>query len=322
VARTCIRPYVQGQDDEVLLQINNTSWADTPDFVPWILEEHRISQQAPDWTADGIFLAEVDGTPVGTATGYADPKRLDPVGDLFGPSVLPEFRRRGIGTALAGRAFDYLRGRGLERVQSGAADWNHIRAAFLKKLGFEPVRRFSEMRRPLGGLPSDIGENRAAAIETVGTTDEEVAVVVRLANEAFREHFGQRERTVEQSAFWARNAESAGYVMRYTVARLEGQPVGYLLIGYSPRDNEQLKMKRGGLWTLGVLKPYRNRGIAKALMLEGMHWLSRQGLDEAELGVDDENVTQAGRLYERLGFKVVRSSATYERPLDTPLPCG
>jgi mycothiol synthase len=313
---------VQGQDDEVLMHINNASWADTPDFVPWILEEFRISQQAPDWTADGMFLAEVDGTPVGTATGYVDLERKDPVGDLYGPSVLPEFRRRGIGTALAGAALGYLRAQGRERVRSGAVDWNQAGAAFLEKLGFKPVRRFSEMLRPLAGLPSDIGESREAAIEPVGTSDEEIAVVVRLANEAFREHFGQRERTVEQSAFWARNAESAGYVIRYTAARFEGEPVGYLLIGYSSRDNEQLKRKRGGLWSVGVLKPYRNQGIAKALMLEGMHWLSRQGLDEVELGVDDENVNQARRLYERLGFKVVHTSVTYERPLDAQLPSG
>jgi mycothiol synthase len=313
---------VQGQDDEVLLHIMNSSWAGTPDFVPAILEEFRISQQSPDWTADDLFLAEVDGTPVGTVTGYADPERKDPVGDLFGPSVLPEFRRRGIGTALAGRALGYLRAQDRERVRSGAVDWNLAGAAFLEKLGFKPVRRFSEMRRPLAGLPSDIGENREAGIEPVGTSDEEIAVVVRLSNEAFREHFGQRERTVEQSAFWARNAESAGYVIRYTVARFEGEPVGYLLIGYSSRDNEQLKRKRGGLWSVGVLKPYRTQGIARALMPEGMHWLSRQGLDAVELGVDDENVNQARRLYEGFGFKVVHSNVTYERPLDTPLLSG
>ncbi|MBN2465871.1 GNAT family N-acetyltransferase, partial [candidate division WOR-3 bacterium] len=281
MAGTRIRPYVQGQDDEVLLSILNASWADSPDFVPLTIEMYRVDQQAPDWTADGKFLAEVEGTPVGTASGHVDPKRKDPVGQLGGPSVVPEFRRRGIGTALVGQALHYLRSQGLERVRSGAADWNQAGTAFLKKLGFEPVRRFSEMRRPLAGLPSGIGENRAAAIETVGTSDEEIAVVVRLSNEAFREHFGRRELAVEQSAFWARNAESAGYVMRYTLARLEGEPVGYLLIGYSPRDNEQLNAKRAGLWSLGVLKPYRNRGIAKALMLEGMHWLSGQGLDEA-----------------------------------------
>lgn len=312
---------MQGEDDEVLLHITNGSWSGTPDFVPLALEEYRISQQAPDWTAEGKFIAEVDGTPVGTATGYVDPRRKDPVGQLSGPSVLPEFRRQGIGTALAGRALDYLRAQGLERVRSGAADWNRAGSAFLEKLGFEPVRRFSEMRRPLSGLPSGIGESRDAAIEPVGTSDEEVALLVRLSNEAFREHFGQRERTVEQWAFWARNAESAGYVMRHTVARLEGEPVGYLMIGYSRRDNEQLKRKRGGLWSVGVLKPYRNQGVAKALMLEGMHWLSGQDLEEVELGVDDDNVTQARGLYKRLGFKVVHSSVAYERALDGPLPC-
>ncbi len=310
-----IRPYVQGQDDEVLLHISNTSRAGTPDFVPATLEQLRTGQQSPNWTPEGRFIAELDGKPVGIAGGHADPNRTEPIGHLGGPTVLPGFRRRGIGTALAGRALDYLRSQGLERVRTMNEGWNEAGIAFLDKLGFEPVRRFSEMRRPLAGLPSGIGENREAAIETAGISDEEVALLVRLSNEAFREHFGHQDRTTEQWAFWARNHEKFGYVVRYTVARLGQEPVGYLMAGHSPRENERLGRKRGTLISVGVLEPHRNQGVARALMLEGMHWLVGQGMDEAQLTVDDDNVTRARTLYERLGFKLTLANTVYERPL-------
>ncbi|MFO7676484.1 MAG: GNAT family N-acetyltransferase [bacterium] len=310
-----IRPYVPDQDDETLLALGNAASAEAPDFVPRTLAEFRAERNSPDWTADGIYLAELDGTPVGTSGGYVDPHRPEPLGYLDGPKVLAEYRRRGIGTALARKALAHLRSRGMERARTGVGDWNRAAAAFLAKLGFTPVRRFSLMRRPLAGLPSGVGENPDVAIETLGTSDADVALLVRLSNAAFKEHFGHRDGTEEERAYWMRSAPTLGYVVRRTVARVAGEPVGYLVHGLDPRENRELGTSRGGLWDLGVLKEHRDKGIAKRLMLDGMAWLAGQGLAESELGVDDTNVTHARRLYERLGFTVVRGSTTLERPL-------
>lgn len=310
-----IRPYVEGQDDETLLSIENAAWAEAPEFVPDTIEQFRIGRESPNWTPDGMYIAEVDGKPVGTANGYIDRHRPEPLGFMGGPSVLPEFRRQGIGTALARRALDYLCSKKMERVMTGCGDWNKPARALLEKLGFEPVRRSSLMRRPLSQLPSGIGENQEVEIEVRGTTDEDVALFTRLSNAAFKEHFAHRDDTEEERAFWMRNIGKMGLVVRRTVASLGAEPVGYMVHGIDQRENKELGIRRGGLWSVGVLKEYRNRGIAKRLMLEGMEWLKGQGMEEVELGVDNENVTQALRLYERLGFNLVRSSTTFERPL-------
>lgn len=310
-----IRPYVEGQDDETVVNIRNASSADAPDFVTQTVDQFRIARKSPNWTAVGIYIAEFGKALVGVATGFVDTRRHEPYGSMGGPSVLPEFRRQGIGTALVNKVLDYLRSKGMERARTGCGDWNKRAQAFLGKLGFKPIRGFSLMRRPLRGLPSGIGENPDVSIAEHGTTDEDVALITRLANAAFKEHFGHRDGTVEEIAFWMRNAEKMGYVIRLTLARLDGEPVGFLVHGIDPRENKELGTRRGGLWSVGVLKEFRNRGIAKRLMLDGMEWLVGQGMDEAELGVDDENVTQARTLYERLGFDLVRSSTTYERPV-------
>lgn len=310
-----IRPYVPDKDDEVFIGIGNAAWADSPDFVPQRLDEFRIARQSPNWTEEGLFIAELHGTPAGTVYTFVDKYRPEPLGFFGGPSVLPAFRRQGIGTALAERALASLRERGMRRVMTNSEDWNAVARGFLAKLGFKPIRRFSLMRRALAGLPAGLDENTGVTLETIGTTDADAALIVGLSNAAFSEHFAHRDLTVEEQTFGMRHAAEMGYVVRRTVARVDGEPVGYLTHGIDPNENDKLGVKRGGLWALGVLKEHRNRGIATRLMLEGMNWLAGQGMTEAELGVDDENVTRARTLYERLGFAVIRSSTTLEREL-------
>ena len=71
----------------------------------------------------------------------------------------------------------------------------------------------------------------------------------------------------------------------------------------------------GWINDIGVLKPFRRRGIGTALMLRGLHELKKRGLEKALLYVDDENPTKAKNLYEKVGFKVVKKTQIYQRKL-------
>ncbi len=81
------------------------------------------NQSREDWRRflalcrDGCFVAECNGVPVGTAT-------TTPYGDRFGwvgmVLVLPEYRRRGIGTVLLKHAIAALEGRGVGCVRLDA----------------------------------------------------------------------------------------------------------------------------------------------------------------------------------------------------------
>ena len=57
------------------------------------------------------------------------------------------------------------------------------------------------------------------------------------------------------------------------------------------------------------------RGLAQALMLSSLRILEEQGMTEAALGVDTENISGALRLFERCGFRPARSGAIYRKPL-------
>jgi ribosomal protein S18 acetylase RimI-like enzyme len=309
-----IRPYVRGADDEVWVSIANEAWAFDPEDVPTTVERFRVHQKAPNFSVAGRFVAELDGTPVGTVNADIDPKGREDYGWL-NLQVLPEHQRRGIGAVLYERACTSLLERGVSLVRTGSPEINKAGIAFITKHGFKKVRTFSLLKRPLAGLPSGIGEFPNPDIRTLGKTKEDARLLTRMSNDAFSEHYLHRDSEPDEEEFWMEHAKDIGYEDWTVVARCGGEDAGFLIYGFNSTENERLNRKEGWLFSLGVLKRFRNRGIAKALMLHCMKDLADRGMETAALGVDDTNVTHAINLYERVGFKVTRKSFTFERRL-------
>jgi len=96
--------------------------ADVP-FGMQLRELAGWNQLEADWRRflamqpDGCFVAEVDGTPAGTATTTQYGHRFGWVGMVL---VLPEKRRRGVGTALLRHCIEYLEDRGVACVKLDA----------------------------------------------------------------------------------------------------------------------------------------------------------------------------------------------------------
>jgi ribosomal protein S18 acetylase RimI-like enzyme len=73
----------------------------------------------------------------------------------------------------------------------------------------------------------------------------------------------------------------------------------------------------GGGWigAIGVLKPWRRRGLGLALLQHAFAEFHRRGVPHVGLGVDADNPTGASRLYERAGMRVVKEDVVYEKEL-------
>jgi mycothiol synthase len=71
----------------------------------------------------------------------------------------------------------------------------------------------------------------------------------------------------------------------------------------------------GWVQVLGVRRPWRRRGLGRALLLQAFHEFRRKGLRHAGLGVDAESLTGANRLYESMGMRVTRRLEIFEKPL-------
>ncbi len=79
-------------------------------------------------------------------------------------------------------------------------------------------------------------------------------------------------------------------------------------------ENQTLGVERGWLEHISVRRPWRRRGLARALTAEGLRRFAAAGMTEAMLGVDADSPTGALDLYEGLGFSVHTRSMAYRRP--------
>lgn len=93
----------------------------------------------------GVFLAIIDGRVVGFAA--LDYNTFEPDTVILGVWMIPEVRRRGIGTSLAEYALGFARDKGYKRIQGRLPSDNEIALSFLSSIGalvpiYNPEARF------------------------------------------------------------------------------------------------------------------------------------------------------------------------------------
>lgn len=313
-----IRPFVPVQDDELVADITTRARSGTPDFVPPTVAEMRLDRQSPWSSEEGLLIAELDGTPVAVVNAFVDKTSLRKQGYVDELAVVPEARRRGIGSALLVKAVESFRGRGMEKARCGAHDWNEPAAAFLRRHGFPYIRTFSRMERDLATLPEGIGENRDVELKTISLDDEDIKSYHAMSNAIFAEHYNFEPSTLEDFAYGVRHAQDYGIEVERYCAWDGDIRAGYVICSVDPAENEKLGTRRGWVSHIGVLKEHRDKGIAKRLLVHAFERLRAMGMESAHLGVDTGNLTHALRLYERVGFHVVRQYHHYELNLAAP----
>jgi ribosomal-protein-alanine N-acetyltransferase len=111
--------------------------------IPQVLRIERTSFKNPYdistflyfWEAEpeGFLVAEMRGRVV----GYVMASSRNGEGEILSISVMPEFRRKGIGRRLMERAIEYLRGKGVDRIGLEVREGNEEAIKFYEKLGFK-----------------------------------------------------------------------------------------------------------------------------------------------------------------------------------------
>lgn len=101
-----------------------------------------LSRQAGE---GGIFLAIIDGRVVGFAA--LDYNTIEPDTVVLGVWMVPEARRKGIGTALAEYALGFARDKGYKRIRGRLPQDNQVALSFLSSIGalvpiYNPDARF------------------------------------------------------------------------------------------------------------------------------------------------------------------------------------
>ena len=295
--------------------------ASLEDGIPYLptAQNLQVEMDAADGAdpVDDMIFVEVDGRVVGAA-GVERVVRNDVPNYQIWGTVHPDVRRRGLGTAMLGWNLARVRVRAsredpLVRVElaSFSEDTEIGQRALLANAGFKAVRHFFLMRRE--GLEDIPDAPLPDGIEIRPVLEEQWRTILAAENEAFRDHWGHRE--MGESDF-KRTFDRAELDTRLWVVAWDGDQVAGVVQNWVwPEENERLGVKRGWLEHISVRRPWRRRGLARAITAASLVKYREVGLAEAMLGVDSENPNGALGLYEGLGFAQASRAAAYRRDL-------
>ncbi len=265
-----------------------------------------------------VLLAEVNGDLV----GYVRMNWLHASnGDVkfrHDGYVLPEWRRKGIGSTLLIYTEDHLRGLanhapkgGLRFFEVYQADTESDKQSLLKNAGYQPIRYFFEMVRPLDAAIPEIA--LPEGLEIRPATPDLYRTIYNAADEAFQDHWGHVPGTDSEYQGWVESPEFQP--ARWKVAWDNGQVAGMVLNFINDEENEHFKRKRGHTEDISVRRPWRRRGLARSLLAQSLQMFKDEGMEEAALGVDTDNLSGALALYEDLGFQTNKLWTAYRKPM-------
>jgi mycothiol synthase len=315
------RPFRDDADYERLSGLLKES--NLHDEIPWLptvsnLRSEMENRSSVDPRRD-VLLAELGDRTVGVAGVERVVRDGAPVYEMWG-CVRPDVRRRGLGTVLLDWSLARIRQRaaiedpGIPIVVQGDSEEQEVgHRALLARAGFTAVRHFFLMRRPTLDDVPDVPLPAGLEVRTV--TEEQRRPILEAEFEAFKDHWGTREPSEEHFALTLSRAELDTDLW---VVAWEGDQIAGVVENWIWADeNEELGVKRGWLERISVRRPWRRRGLARALTARSLVRVREAGMEEGMLGVDSENANGALGLYEGLGFEIFSRSAAYRRTLDT-----
>ncbi len=181
----------------------------------------------------------------------------------------------------------------------------------LKARGYAPTRYGYMMVRDLSEpIP---GDDLPEGFTTRHCSRADLRAIWNAIDEAFRDHWGFREQSEAEFDAWTQDPDLDPTLWQVAWA---GDEVAGMVLNFVPREeNARLGLSRGWTDPICVRRPWRRRGLARALILRSLRMFRKLGYREAALGVDTQNTSGALHIYEGCGFKPIRRSVTMRREL-------
>jgi mycothiol synthase len=269
--------------------------------------------------ARDILLAEVDGALVAYSrvfwTELVEGGRSY---ENFG-FVDPAWRRRGIGGAMHRHNERRLREiaathEGVEPKWFGSegVESDPGNTALMRNDGYEPARYFYDMvASSLDGIDAP---PMPEGIETRPVTRAQYRVIWDAMAEAFRDHWGEAEWVDED---WERfSSDPDNEDPRFWRVGWDGDQVAGVIATTVPiEENERFARSRVYVASVSVRRPWRRRGLARALLASSLVAAREAGYTSASLGVDTNSPTGATDLYRSLGFEPEKTFVAWRKPL-------
>lgn len=292
-------------------------WVATVDEIATMVEHLVNFDPARD-----MVIAEAGGRIVGAAFGSW--RRQSDGQYRFSINLLlePAWRGRGLRRAMLHWIEARLRDAAAELSTDapkmfalGTPEQAESLRALLESEGYRVVRYFQRMVRPLDEPIPDFP--LPAGLELRPVTPAQYRAIWDASNEAFRDHWGFSPRPDEYFDWWQSEATFNPALWQVAWDAATGEVAGQVQTVIDASENEAFQRRRGYTETISVRRPYRRRGLARAMIVESLRTLKAQGMTESALNVDSESVTGATRVYSDCGFRVEATRLAYRKPLAT-----
>jgi mycothiol synthase len=270
--------------------------------------------------ANDLVMVEVDGELI----GY---KRVTWWQELDGTRIyqhfgflLPAWRGQGIGRTLIRHSEARLREIAAGHPDTGPRwldSWGLEKQEGLRKLleseGYEAIRYSYEMLRPdLENIP-DVPMPEGLEVRPVKTED--LHTIWEAEVEAFRDHWGADEPQEGDFERWKNDVPFQPEYWMVAWDTATNEVAGMVRTFIDEDSNRMHGRKRGWTENISVRRPWRKRGLARALMARSMQLQKELGMTDTALGVDAQNPSGALNLYKSMGFQITKTEASYRKPL-------
>jgi ribosomal protein S18 acetylase RimI-like enzyme len=222
----------------------------------------------------------------------------------------------------AARAVGARRGLDVQQIDSGAFAEDDRQHRWLERAGFEKVRTWWQMSRPVEpgeeDLDAEVKEGvRIRPVERQGTgmpDEDDLRTVHDILESAFADHFNSHEETFDE--FVSRLREDPGHRWdHWWIAEIvdgdEPQPAGALVGAVS--QGTQGSSDGSYVEYIGVLQDARGRGVAKSLLTTVIADAAARSRDRVGLEVDADSPTRADGLYVSMGWKTRYVTESWHR---------
>jgi len=238
--------------------------------------------------------------------------RRSPGADTADANILvhPDFRQRGIGTALLKRIIDRAHQLEVGAIQIYANARHTDASAFLHAHGFVPLGAYTELRLSQGVRLPPVIWPYGYTLRTYAEV-QDLSILTQAMNLAYIPLWGHQEVSEQELSSWLPDFNPQGIFLVFSE---KGRVIGISRTEPSPERSQVNGEATGYIDAPGIVPQHRRLDLYRALVLTGIRWLRDQGqvLVEMESWGDKLEVL---KMYRELGFTDKRQLVCYELKL-------
>jgi mycothiol synthase len=264
-------------------------------------------------------VAEIDSKMIGYSRGWWEDESAGRIYKHNG-FLIPEWRRKGIGQAMLFWTENRFREIAATHTPE-IAKFFHVNVSqfqlgtivMLERSNYQPIRYYYEMVRPT--LDNILDFPLPDGIEIRPANPDHYRAIWKAVEETSQDEWGYKKLTDDDYQEWLTSPDFQPHLWQVAWDINTNQVVGSVLAYIQHDENKQFSRKRGYTEGIGVVRSWRRRGLARALISRSLQAQKIAGMTESALVADSDSKSNVTKLYESCGFQIVKRDTIYRKPM-------